>query len=67
MERIESKAQSKSVTIMTATADVIAHTYALVAGVYFENRDGSSRQRFIRQCRPGEQVFLRIGSETSVA
>jgi len=35
------------------------HTYLLsVAGVSYNNDDGSSRQRIISQCRPGETLML---------
>ncbi len=37
--------------------------YTKVAGVTFDNPDGSSRQGHIRKCREGDQLFLRHDPE----
>jgi hypothetical protein len=37
----------------------LRHTFAKVAGVTFQNDDGSERQSILKRCRPGEQLILR--------
>jgi hypothetical protein len=59
VELAEVAGVKKRITVMLTNNGRLSHIRTRIAGVFYDNADGSSRQEAIRRCEPFDRVVLR--------